>query len=387
MLIKNFTKNFSRKLDKTHLVKTLGSTEKNKTNENISIKPNFLNKLSSDMTNEAKILDSGKPIQTSIHFKDHYPVMWKKILKLIEDHVYSGNLEANTLSNKYFGDFTLGCGNHTKLILDNFDKSHVVGVELDSKMVDYTSKKLDRYIQKDRLIIIEDSYVCVEELKLCELFDAVPGILDKQKFHCMLVDLGYNSMQLEDKHKGISFKNPQAYLDMRYDTENETKAKASDILNNSSELELMEIFSKYGDEKNHEAIAKNIIKFRESKKFIYVEDFVNVINDTYENSKNETKFNIYKRLFQALRVCVNYELVNIQRFLNRAFFNLENEGILIIISFQSAEDKIVSNVFKELERMKLGKILFTKVIKPDKEELEENSRSHSAMLRAIKFTM
>jgi 16S rRNA (cytosine1402-N4)-methyltransferase len=382
MLIKYFTKKFSRKLDKTKLVKTLGSVEKNKVDENLE--SNLKNKLFSNL-NQEKNSDFNNLSQNSIIFKDHYPVMWKKIMKIIEDHVYNGNAENSGNSNKYFADFTLGCGNHTKLILDNFKNSHVVGVELDSKIVKYTSKKLDKYIQKDRLIIVEDSYVCVEELNLYELFDAVPGILEKQKFQCMLLDLGYNSLQLEDKQKGISFKNPEAYLDMRYDSENESKAKASDILNNSSELELMEIFSKYGDEKNHEAIAKKIIKFRESKKFVYVEDFINVIEDTYENSKNETKFNIYTRLFQALRVCVNYELVNIQRFLNRAFFNLENEGILIVISFQSAEDKIVCNVFRELEKMKLATNLFTKVIKPDKDELEENTRSHSALLRAVKF--
>ena len=81
---------------------------------------------------------------------------------------------------------------------------------------------------------------------------------------------------------------------------------------------------------------------------------------------------------------MNYEWVNIQRFLNKVFFNLERNGILAVISFHSGEDRIISNVFSELEKMKLGKNLFKKQV-PSKEEIEENSKSHSAILRAFKY--
>jgi len=73
------------------------------------------------------------------------------------------------------------------------------------------------------------------------------------------------------------------------------------------------------------------------------------------------------------------------RDLNRCFFNLEVGGILAVITFHSAEDKIVKNVFKEMEKLKLGKLVLKKGEKPCKDEIEENSRSHSAILRVIQF--
>jgi 16S rRNA (cytosine1402-N4)-methyltransferase len=351
-----------------------------------------------------------------IEFDDHYPVLWRNVMKILED-----NLNFDVLATpKVIGDFTLGAGNHTRLILDNFENTRVVGVDLDPKMIEYTSNKLDHYIQNDRLVIVEDSYVCVENLKIAELYENAeqPIFTNKKKFDFMLLDLGFNSMQLNDKEKGLSFKNLDANLDMRYDLENDSKAKASDILNNTSELELMEIFSRYAEEKNYEAIAKNIIKYREDKKFEKVSDFINVIDKTYEGkdryysedeesdqlgNKNlsstsdfdsgthlvtynhKSRYNIYTRLFQALRIVVNYELTNVQRFLNKCFFNMELGGILAVITFHSAEDKIVKNVFKEMEKLKLGKLVLKKGEKPCKDEIEENSRSHSAILRAIQF--
>jgi 16S rRNA (cytosine1402-N4)-methyltransferase len=314
-----------------------------------------------------------------LKFEDHYPVFWRNILNIIETEVYNKSIP------KAYGDFTLGCGNHTKLILDTFDNSYVIGCEIDDKMTEYTSNKLNDYIENDRLVIVEDNYVCVEELKVSELLGNANVFPEKKKFDFMLVDLGFNSLQLLDNTKGISFKDPEALLDMRYDTYNNGKAKASDILNNSSELELMEIFSKYGNETNHEAIAKKCLKYREDRRFETVADFIKVIDDTYDYSKDNSRFNIYTRLFQALRICVNYELTNIQRFLNKAFFNLENEGVLCIISFHSSEDMIVKHFFKELEKMKLGKLVLKKGEKPSREEIEENSRSKSAILRAIKY--
>lgn len=363
-----------------------------------------------------KLKRSDGMLYESIEFDDHYPVLWRNIMKILQDHL---NFDVLT-SPKVIGDFTLGAGNHSRLILDNFENTSVVGIDLDPKMIKYTSNKLDHYIQNDRLVIVEDSYVCVENLKIAELFEnsEQPIFTNKKKFDFMLLDLGFNSMQLNDKEKGLSFKNLNANLDMRYDPENDSKAKASDILNNTSELELMEIFSRYAEEKNYEAIAKNIIKYREDKKFEKVSDFLNVIDKTYEGkdkyheeeeesrqstNKNllntsdfdsgtqlvaynhKSRYNIYTRLFQALRIVVNYELTNVQRFLNRCFFNLEVGGILAVITFHSAEDKIVKNVFKEMEKLKLGKLVLKKGEKPCKDEIEENSRSHSAILRVIQF--
>jgi 16S rRNA (cytosine1402-N4)-methyltransferase len=440
----HLVKNFSRKVGNIKSLKEIGVNTENshqKINDKLKdINPLKATKSFNNSKDEAQKFIHSRDVRIKlkatdgmfyeeIKFPDHYPVMWRNVMKILEENV---NLDPGS-PIKVIGDFTLGAGNHTRLILDNFENTRVVGIDLDPKMVEYTGDKLDHYIQDDRLVIVEESYVCVEDLSIAELFENSKETLfsEKKKFDFMLLDLGFNSMQLNHSDKGLSFKNMDSNLDMRYDTNNDTKAKASDILNNASELELMEIFSRYADEKNYEAIAKSVIKYREDKKFEKVGDFIKVIDKTYEgkdryadkyqseevnednsdiekenedeneeeregktNNKSlvnyhghvsKSRYNIYTRLFQALRIVVNYELTNIQRFLNKAFFNMEFGGILAVISFHSAEDKLVKNVFKEMEKMKLGKMVFKKGEKACRQEKEENSRSHSAIIRAIQF--
>jgi len=306
--------------------------------------------------------------------------MWRNILKLIDEEFKN----SSNFIPRVFCDLTLGCGNHTKLILDRLPQCYMVGVELDSKIVDYTSNKLMNYINEDRLVIVEDNYVCIEDLAISDLFNS-PNFTpsNKKKFDFVLLDLGFNSLQLEDPEKGISFKKIHSNLDMRYDSNNDEKSKASDILNNCSELELQEIFLNYGEEKNYEAIARNVVKRRDEKRFETVEDFINVIDLTFK--AGDKKYNLYTRLFQALRIAVNYEIVNLKRLMNKVFFNLEVGGIFAVISFHSLEDKIVKSTFKECETLKLGHNVIKKGERASQTELEENSKSHSAILRAFKF--
>ena len=78
-----------------------------------------------------------------VYFKDHYPVMWRNVLGIIDQYVTS---EFNEGGNaKAIGDFTIGCGNHSSLILNKFKKAHVVGVDLDNKMIEYNYKKLIKF--------------------------------------------------------------------------------------------------------------------------------------------------------------------------------------------------------------------------------------------------
>lgn len=349
----------------------------------------FLKKkiISNLYSSEEKLLIKHPPIS----FEDHYPVMWRNILDLIETNVYSEsdkftdkNTKENLSTFKAIGDMTIGCGNHTKLILDRFQDSVVVGVDCDEKMIDYSSEKLKKYIDDKRLVIIEDSYVCVDELDLSQIFEQNKIFNSKKRFDFILADLGYNSKQLEDPEKGISFKDRDAELDMRYDTSNDNKARASDILNNSSQLELYEIFKVYGDEKYYQVLVTNIIAHRDTKFFSKVGDFLDVIDKTFRDKAVE-KFNTYTRLFQALRIAANYEYLNVQRFVGKACRSIEIGGIIAIITFHSGEDKIVKNIFSEMQRINLGKNIYNYTLKPEEFEIQENSRSKSAILRAFKF--
>jgi 16S rRNA (cytosine1402-N4)-methyltransferase len=171
---------------------------------------------------------------------------------------------------------------------------------------------------------------------------------------------------------------------MRYDTNNLDIAKGYDILNNCSEIELMDIFRTYGDEKNYEPLVKNIVLYRDSKRFLIVDDYLKVIDKTFK-AHSKDLYNVYTRLFQALRIAVNYEIFNIKRFLNKCFTSLEDGAIICIITFHSLEDGIVMKFFKELEKRDIGKIIYKPAIKPSKVELDENSRSRSAMMRVFVY--
>ena len=149
-------------------------------------------------------------------------------------------------------------------------------------------------------------------------------------------------------------------------------------------LIIVEIFIKFGDEKNYEALVKKIIQFRDKQLFSKVGDFLEVIDESFHSKKIE-KFDSYTRLFQALRIAVNYELLNINRFFNHFYKQIEYNGIIAIITFHSLEDKIVKNFFLEMQKLKIGEVINKKPFKPSKEELNENSRSRSALLRMFKF--
>jgi 16S rRNA (cytosine1402-N4)-methyltransferase len=318
-----------------------------------------------------------------LYFEDHYPVLWREILSIVHENLYPTSEES--LKPKLIGDFTIGSGNHTKLILDNFKNSHIVGVDLDQKMIEKSANKLAQYIVDKRLAIYHDNYSAIRDMDILEAFHEKRIFPKTKKFDMLLLDLGYNSLQLLDNTKGISFKQRDAELDMRYDTDNHDIAKANDILNNCSEFELLEIFKSFGEEKHAEPLVANILSFRETKHFYKVGEFIDVIDKSYRAKSNDI-FDHYTRLFQALRIAVNYEIFNVKRFLGRCFSMVENNGIVAVITFHSVEDNAVKEFSSRAEKMGYCKILYKPGIKPSKVETGENSKSRSATLRVLKYT-
>jgi len=338
-----------------------------------------LNKSFEDTSSSTnKINLSEKTQSKKSKFNDHYPVMYKNIIELIKN-----KYDVRKYNSKHpmiIGDLTLGCGNHTETILETFPNTKVIGVDLDESMAKYSNRKLKEYVDNNRLSIITANYDSIREIFIDEHFTSES---ENRKFDFILVDLGFNSKQLED-HIGISYQFPDDDLDMRYCKIDDQFPKASEVLNNSTELELLEIIHKYGEEKYTETLVKNILKFRESKKFIKVKDLISIIDYTFQD-KNINKFNTYARIFQALRITVNNEFINLQSFLGGVSGNMEDEGLLSVISFHSLEDKIVKYFFQQFEKNKLGTQVNRHALKADTDEINENSRSKSALLRSFKF--
>ena len=173
---------------------------------------------------------------------------------------------------------------------------------------------------------------------------------------------------------------------------------AADIVNTYSESDLIKIFHHYGEEKYASSIAKRIIRKRAEKKIETTFELVDIIKASMPAKELRKPGHPAKQVFQALRIEVNHELEYLEKSLQAALNALKVEGVLVVITFHSLEDRIVKQLFKKVSTLNLPKgipfvpdgyevkyeLINSKIILPSDEELKENNRSHSAKLRAIK---
>ena len=216
-----------------------------------------------------------------------------------------------------------------------------------------------------------------------------------EKVDGILFDLGVSSYQFDNGERGFSY-NYDAVLDMRMDKRQEFNAYT--LVNTWSEKDIADILFKYSDEKFAKPIARKIIEFRKIKPLTTTFELVDVIKSAIPASKRKDGGHPAKRTFQALRVAVNDELNVLRNALEDALELLNPNGRVCVITFQSLEDRIVKEKFKEassgptwkrgmpitLNEEKAEFRLITKhPIIADESELENNNRSHSAKLRII----
>ena len=205
--------------------------------------------------------------------------------------------------------------------------------------------------------------------------------LGLDSFDAILCDCGISSKQLDDPERGFGFEK-ECPLDMRMDR-NEL-FKASDLLNTCPENELADIFHRFGDERFSRPIARAIAAKRKLKPFESSEELAALVSGVYYRfGFRRSKVHPATRVFQALRIAVNHELTSLEEGLKGAAELLAPEGRLVGISFHSGEDRIVKNLFREFKRAELGSIITKKPLTPGEEEIKENPRSRSALLRVF----
>lgn len=271
---------------------------------------------------------------------------------------------------KKYIDATLGGGGHTEEILKR--GGEVLGIDQDDDALNYIKNK----IKSPDLRLIKGNFRNIDKLAISQRFERVAGVL---------YDLGISSFQIEKDSRGFSFQK-EAELDMRMDPENPAPVKASDILNLASERQLYEIFTEFGEERNSRAISNAVVGARKIKAIKTTGDLLKIIEDVY-GIKGEvsakTKADIAKRVFQALRIAVNDELGSLEESLPKALELLEKEGRIVVISFQSLEDRIVKQTFLEFKNKDLGEIITKKPVLPSVSEISDNRRSRSAKMRVF----
>jgi 16S rRNA (cytosine1402-N4)-methyltransferase len=228
--------------------------------------------------------------------------------------------------------------------------------------------------------------------KVGEKIEGIASMLGLEVF----ADTGLSSYQLDASGRGISFQKKEP-LDMRFDLSKDT-SDAKFILNNHDEQDLTKIFEEYGEEKYAKAIARKIVSSRNEKPFHYTTDLVEAITEALPKPVKHLYADSCRRIFQALRIAVNHELENLERFLPKALDILAPGGRLVIVSFHSLEDRIVKQFFLKASRgcvcpidfpecicgkSPLAKVLTKKIVTATEAELETNMRSKPAKLRAI----
>ncbi|MDO8057700.1 16S rRNA (cytosine(1402)-N(4))-methyltransferase RsmH ['Opuntia sp.' phytoplasma] len=302
--------------------------------------------------------------------KNHIPVMLREVVEYL-----------NINSSGVYVDATLGAGGHSHAILNKLTSGTLYSFDQDIKAIKQCQQ---RFINYQNIFLINKNFSCLYDELLARKVNTINGIV---------VDLGLSSLQINDNTRGFSYLRNN-FLDMRMNCSNPITAQY--ILNNYSLEELQKIFQIYGEEPKARMIAKEIIKNRP----LYMTFDLVKITDKFKNFRNNRGHSA-KRVFQALRIEVNQELKCLQLALEQSLKLLKKDGIILVISFNSLEDRVVKQFFKKNSSHDLVwsrlpvqnkdlptpalRIINKKVMRPSYEEQEFNSCSHSAKLRiAIK---
>lgn len=262
-------------------------------------------------------------------------------------------------------DATIGAGGHTKAIIQK--GGNVLGIDQDREAIAYTGATLSLEISSGKLQIVKGNFADIAKIAKEYKFTAVAGIL---------FDLGVSGHQLDSAERGFSFLQ-EAPLDMRMDDTLTVSAK--ELVNGLHKGELIQLFTKYAQEPFAKRIAEKIITHREHGPIETTTELAAIVARVYP--KGGHAIHPATKVFQALRIAVNDELVSLEKALGQALTLLQHKGRIAVISFHSLEDRIVKQTFLDWEAKGLGKIITKKPIRPGDEEIEKNKRSRSSKLR------
>lgn len=281
----------------------------------------------------------------------------------------------------HYVDGTYGRGGHASSILDALgDNGRLIVMDRDPEAIADARRRLgaDR-----RVTIIHDEYAnMLQQITALDLRENIDGIL---------LDLGVSSPQLDDAERGFSFQH-NGPLDMRMDPSRGESAAA--WLARADEGEIVRVLRDYGEERQARRIARKLVAARAQQPIADTATLAEIIRSALPRPKNNR--HPATRSFQAIRIYINRELEQLQRFFETLFDLLKLGGRLLVISFHSLEDRLVKRFFKqhstppriprglplrdsELElRLRLKPVAR---IRAGARELSRNPRARSAVLR------
>jgi len=308
--------------------------------------------------------------------KAHYPVLNNEVRRCFIDS------EIN-----YFVDGTLGAGGHARFIIENImiKDGEYFGFDQDIDALNIAKENLKDV--SSSIVFIHNNFCNLKKELKKRHISSVDGVL---------FDLGMSSMQLDSKSRGFAFRF-EAPLDMRMDIRK--SLTAYDVVNGYDEKELFRVFKEYSDIKHIRSYIRKIVEGRKKAPISSTTELAVLFKGMGRRKPGRSQINPATEVFQAIRIEVNDELGSLKKGLADAFDVLGVNGVMVVISFHSLEDRIVKRFFKEktvscrchedllvcaCEGKPLAKSLSSKPVMASERELKENSRSRSAKLRAIK---
>jgi 16S rRNA (cytosine1402-N4)-methyltransferase len=305
----------------------------------------------------------------------HVPVLLERCLELLAP--------ALALPGAVHVDFTLGLGGHAEAVLERHPDVVLIGLDRDTEALTHSRHRLARF--GDRVHFVHAVYD--------ELPDVLAG-LGRPAFHSGLFDLGVSSLQLDEPDRGFAY-SQDAPLDMRMDQSRGITAE--EVVNGYEPGELVRILRVYGEEKFAPRVVSAIVRERAKARIISTAHLAELVKDAIPAAGRRTGGNPAKRTFQALRIEVNAELAAVESAVPAALDLLAPKGRLVVMSYQSLEDRIVKRAFAARARS-TGPIelpvelpgtgpsmrLLTRGSElPSEAEVAENPRAASVRLRAV----
>ncbi len=269
-------------------------------------------------------------------------------------------------------DVTFGGGGHSREILSRLGKK---GILLGFDQDEDAERNI---VDNPQFIFVRSNFRYLHNFLRYHNIDQIDAIL---------ADLGVSSHHFDDSERGFSFRF-EGNLDMRMNKR--AGMTAADVINTYDEERLANLFYLYGELKNSRKLASTIVKARNERKIITINDLLDIIKPLFGREREKKEL---AKVFQSLRIEVNQEMEALKEMLYAATEALKPGGRLVVITYHSLEDRMVKNIIKtgnvegKAEKDFFGNLqtpfrqVNNKVIVPDETELAQNPRSRSAKLR------
>ncbi len=264
----------------------------------------------------------------------HIPVLLDRCVELLNPALTRQSPDG---SGAVLLDATLGAGGHAERFLTEFPGLRLIGLDRDPDALWIAGERLAQF--GDRVVLVRTRY------------DGIEGVLAETGYWAsqvplhvqgILFDLGVSSMQLDRTERGFSYA-ADAPLDMRMDPD--ATLTAAEVVNTYDEKTLTRVLREFGEERFAGRIAAQIVRRRARRPFATTGELVELLYDAIPAPARRTGGHPAKRTFQALRIVVNGELDSLRDALPAALGALAPGGRIVVMAYQSLEDRIVKNQF------------------------------------------